>query len=80
MLKGRTVGLLAVAVAGLTVSVGALSADASTKANQRVKIAFLVPELADPYWAAGEKGAKAEAAKDNVNLTVTGTTTFSPSV
>jgi ABC-type sugar transport system substrate-binding protein len=79
MLRSRTVGLLAVVVGGLLFSVSALSAGASMKASQPVKIAFLVPELADPYWAAGEKGAKAEAAKDNVNLTVTGTNTFTPS-
>ena len=79
MVTSTKVGLLAAIVAGLTVSVSALSADASTKASQRVKIAFLVPELADPYWAAGEKGAKAEAGKDNVDLKITGTTTFTPS-
>src|SRR5262249_43057029 len=38
-----------------------------------------VPELADAYWVAGEKGAKAEAAKDNVSLQITGTNTFSAS-
>jgi ABC-type sugar transport system substrate-binding protein len=44
-----------------------------------LKIAFIVPELADAYWVAGEQGAKTEAKKDNVALTVTGTNTFTPS-
>lgn len=79
MLNRRMVGSLVIVVAALAVSFAGLTAKASTKASQSIKIAFLVPELADPYWAAGEKGAKAEAAKDNVKLTVTGTNTFTPS-
>ncbi|HUA03790.1 MAG TPA: substrate-binding domain-containing protein [Solirubrobacteraceae bacterium] len=60
-------------------STGAASSSGGGAQTKRVKIAFLVPELADPYWAAGEKGAKAEAAADNVDLAITGTNTFTPS-
>jgi simple sugar transport system substrate-binding protein len=55
------------------------SAAAHPNAGKRLKFAFLVPELADAYWVAGEKGAKAEAAKENIDLKITGTTTFTPS-
>jgi ABC-type sugar transport system substrate-binding protein len=59
-------------------SAGTASRSGGGAHAKRVKIAFLVPELADPYWAAGEKGAKAEAARDNVDLAITGTNTFTP--
>jgi len=71
--------LLVAGLGALVLSAGALSAARAPAASKRVSIAFLVPELADPYWAAGEKGAKAEAAKDNVDLKISGTNTFTPS-
>jgi ABC-type sugar transport system substrate-binding protein len=70
---------LAGAAWGSTRSAPGGQRDATSASTKPLKFAFLVPELADAYWVAGEKGAKAQAKKDNVALTVTGTTTFTPS-
>jgi ABC-type sugar transport system substrate-binding protein len=81
MAMRRVVGV-SVCVIGLFASliVGTgLSAPTHGIAGKPLKFAFLVPELADAYWVAGEKGAKAEAAKDNIDLQITGTNTFSAS-
>lgn len=47
--------------------------------NQRIKIAIVVPEIANPYWAAAIAGAKAAAEKHNVDLAISGTTGYTPS-
>jgi ABC-type sugar transport system substrate-binding protein len=55
------------------------SSGGNASSSTKLKMALVVPEIADPYWVAAEDGAKAAAAKDNVDLTITGTNTFTPS-
>src|SRR5579872_2033203 len=73
--------LLAAVVLGACSSGTSNSASSGGNASSstKLKIALVVPEIADPYWVAAEDGAKAAAAKNNVDLTITGTNTFTPS-
>jgi ribose transport system substrate-binding protein len=78
MRKSRLLCLLLALVVVSACSSGSASSG-SASSSTRLKIALVVPEIADPYWVAAENGAKAAAAKDNVDLAITGTNTFTPS-
>jgi ribose transport system substrate-binding protein len=72
-----TLLLCPVAVAcliGLAIPMSARADDPNAKP---VKITFIVPELANPFWVPGEKGAQAAAKDFNVDLTLTGTQIYS---
>jgi ABC-type sugar transport system substrate-binding protein len=59
---------------GVAIAIPARADDPNAKA---VKITFVVPELANPFWVPGERGAQDAAKAFNVDLTLTGTQTYS---
>jgi ribose transport system substrate-binding protein len=79
--SGRTRGLAVMIVIALTaaaVAVVSSGAGARSQASgqEKVKIFYIIPELANPFWIPGKKGAEAAAKKFNVDLHITGTQQF----
>jgi ribose transport system substrate-binding protein len=76
--KRRLVAWLAIALAGTVIA--AVSAAATSHAGSRerakVKITFIIPELANPFYVPGENGARDAAAKYGVDLQIVGTQQF----
>jgi ribose transport system substrate-binding protein len=76
--KRTLVGALAaVAIAGTAVAATATAAGKPGRAaRDRVKLTLIIPELANPFYVPGEKGAQRAAAKYGVDLQILGTQQF----
>ena len=69
--------LVIVAFAGLVVGVTSIATASRQGASQgKVKITFVIPELANPFYVPAIKGAQSAAKKNNVDLRVVGTQQF----
>jgi ribose transport system substrate-binding protein len=77
--RARRTSLLALIVA-VAVTLAALAAAGAAAGIQgreaQTKIYFIVPELANPFWVPGKKGAQDAAKKYGVDLHITGTPQF----
>src|SRR5437870_4777645 len=71
-------GVLCAALAVGLVAVAATSAATSTptRTHADAKVFFIIPELANPFWIPGKKGAEAAAKKYGVDLHIVGTPQF----
>jgi ABC-type sugar transport system substrate-binding protein len=70
-------GLAAVALAGIVVAATATAAAKPARASQaRVKMTIIIPELANPFYIPGEKGARRAADTYAVDLQIVGTQQF----
>jgi ribose transport system substrate-binding protein len=76
---GMLVACLAVALAAVVLAATSTAAPTGGRAAQqrdKVKITFIIPELANPFYVPGEKGARDAAAKYGVDLQIVGTQQF----
>jgi ribose transport system substrate-binding protein len=70
-------GLAILALPGLVVAVTATAAAEPKRASQaKVKITMIIPELANPFYVPGKKGALSAAKKYGVDLQIVGTQQF----
>jgi len=68
------VGSLVVALAAVALVAGSLAAvRPSQAARDKVKLTFIIPELANPFYVPGEKGARRAAEQFAVDLQIVGT-------
>ena len=68
---------LALALAGIVVAATSTAAAESERASQRkVKMTLIIPELANPFYVPGKKGALRAAEKYAVDLQIVGTQQF----
>jgi len=69
--------IAALALAAIAVAATATAAARPGRASKdKVKITFIIPELANPFYVPGEKGARRAAAKFGVDLQIAGTQQF----
>ncbi|MCW2966130.1 MAG: periplasmic binding domain protein [Actinomycetia bacterium] len=70
-------GLVIVAVAGIVVAATSPAvATPGSSSQDKVKITLIIPELANPFYVPGEKGARSAAKKYGVDLQIVGTQQF----
>jgi ribose transport system substrate-binding protein len=73
------VRVLLAALAVVALAVSATAAAGPGRASQdKVKITFIIPELANPFYIPGENGARRAADKYGVDLQIVGTQQFDP--
>jgi ribose transport system substrate-binding protein len=72
-------GVAVVALAGIVIAVTATAARKPGRApKDKVKVTLIIPELANPFYVPGEKGARRAAKKYGVDLQIVGTQQFDP--
>jgi ABC-type sugar transport system substrate-binding protein len=70
-------GLALVALAGILVVAVSTAGCSSNKASQnKVEMTFIIPELANPFYVPGKRGARSAARKYAVDLRIVGTQQF----
>jgi ribose transport system substrate-binding protein len=70
-------GLAIAAIAGIVLSATSSSAATSGRAaRHKVKMTLIIPELANPFYVPGEKGARRAAKEYGVDLQIVGTQQF----
>lgn len=73
--KSMTVGLTVCLAAALAACGSSESSSSSSGGSDKVGVSLILKTLSNPYFVSMRKDAKAQAAKDNVNLTVAAGTT-----
>lgn len=75
--RGLVLWLAAFALAGILIAGASTATAIPRRASQNpVKMTFIIPELANPFWIPGKKGAQDAAKKFGVNLQIVGTQQF----
>jgi ABC-type sugar transport system substrate-binding protein len=74
--RSRLVAWFAVVVACTVLAGTSIAAVTADRGRGKVKITFIIPELANPFYVPGENGARRAAAMYGVDLQIVGTQQF----
>jgi ribose transport system substrate-binding protein len=74
--RNLVAGLAVIALLGITIATSTAAARPGRASQTKVKMTFIIPELANPFYIPGEKGAQRAAAKYGVDLQILGTQQF----